>query len=71
MPDPGKISIKIYNLLGEEIFTLFKGSLDTGRHLFTWNGTNIKGQKCPSGVYIYQVTAQNGFKASNKMILMK
>ena len=71
LPEAGEISLKIYNLLGEEISTLYQGSLETGRHLFKWNGTNQAGQRCPSGIYLYQVEGNQGFKASNRMIMIK
>ena len=71
MTEAGEINLKIYNLLGEEVRTLYSGSLETGRHLFTWDGTNQAGQRCPSGIYLYHVQINQGFKASNRMILMK
>ena len=71
LPEGTEVTLKIYNLLGEEIRTLHKGYLDTGRHIFKWNGTNQSGQRCPSGVYLYRIEGKQGFKASNKMILMK
>jgi photosystem II stability/assembly factor-like uncharacterized protein len=71
LPEASEISLKIYNILGEEVRTLFHGSLETGRHLFTWDGTNQAGQRCPSGIYLYHMEGQNGFKASRRMILIK
>ncbi len=71
LPEAVKISLKIYNILGEEVRTLFHGPLETGRHQFTWDGTNHVGQRCPSGIYLYHMEGNNGFKVSRRMILMK
>ena len=71
LAEAGRLTITIYNILGEEIRTLFHGSLETGRHQFTWDGTNQAGQRCPSGIYLYHVNGDNGIKATKRMVLMK
>jgi hypothetical protein len=61
----GPVSMKVYNTLGEEVFTLFNGSLDAGSYQLTFDGADL-----PSGVYIYKLTS-GSYSESKKMILMR
>ena len=64
------VNVSIYNILGNEIITLFNGELNVGRHAMQWNANNAYGQKVPSGLYLYQVTSDNR-TLIGKMLLMK
>ncbi|MFA6469719.1 MAG: T9SS type A sorting domain-containing protein [Bacteroidota bacterium] len=65
LPVAGKISLKIYDLLGREIATLVNEEQATGWKEVSWNGENAS-----SGVFFYQITA-GGKTETKKMILMK
>ncbi|MCK5075301.1 MAG: T9SS type A sorting domain-containing protein, partial [Calditrichia bacterium] len=71
IPVQTEIIVQIYNLLGQELHTLYKGELPAGRHFFNWDGTSKSGKKVPSGVYIYSIKIKSGQRYSGKMILMK
>jgi len=71
LPEQSEVTLKVYNLLGQEVVTLFKGSLHAGRHYFVWEGINQSNIKMPSGIYIYQMSTSTGYKFSGKMILLK
>jgi len=69
------VAIKIYNLKGQLVRTLYLGSQRTGCY-FTksraayWDGKDSFDQKVSSGVYFY--TLQAGvFKATRKMLILK
>lgn len=62
---PGFISLKVYNLLGEEIATLAEGLKQSG----TYN-VSFRGEGLPSGIYIYALKA-GSFSAVRKFILLK
>ena len=47
----GKLTLSIYNLLGQRVNVLHQGRLEGGRHLFTWAGDDRNGRQLPSGVY--------------------
>ncbi len=68
--DRANVSLTIYNTLGEKVKTLVNDSQAPNNYTVTWNGTNDKGARVASGVYIYRLTAGD-FVASQKMILMK
>jgi hypothetical protein len=71
-PQDGPVSIKIYNLLGDKVATLFENeNFKSGEyHEVNWNGRTQKGSLAGSGIYIVQLTAP-GNEARNKIALIK
>ena len=65
IPQSGYISLKVYNLLGEEVVTLFAGVQQPGKYLATFDGRGLA-----SGVYLYQLKAKNYVK-TKKLLLLK
>ena len=63
--EPCFITLKIYNVLGNEVATIVKDQLTTGYYTYHWDGS---GQA--SGVYFYKLQAGN-YTAVKKMLLMK
>jgi hypothetical protein len=55
---PTEIVIEIYNITGQQIKTLFKGTTN-GNLLLKWNGTSESGEKVASGVYLCKVNGQS------------
>ncbi len=70
IPKAEHISLKIYNMLGQEIKTLVDDDLNPGSYSKVWDGTNNLGQNVPSGVYIYTLQAGQ-HKLSKKMTLIR
>jgi hypothetical protein len=61
-----KVTLKVYNVLGQEVATLFDGKpLHAGVQTATFDASALA-----SGVYMYRLNA-NGVTATRKMILMK
>ncbi len=71
LPEQSDITLKVYNLLGQEVVTIFKGNLEAGKHYLLWNGTNQANHKMPSGVYMYQMLTTKGLRLTGKMVLIK
>ena len=65
LPKTGEATLKIFNILGEEMETLLSASLHSGSHSQQWNAG-----KMPSGIYYYQLQAGD-YQEVKKMILMK
>ncbi len=63
-------SLKVYNILGEKIKTLFDEAKYPGHYSITWDGTNDRGEKVASGVYLYRLSA-GPYSESKKMTLLK
>jgi len=70
LPKPSRVTIDIYNILGQHVKTLLDETRPTGRYEVTWNSTDDNGQKVSSGIYLYVMRAGE-FSRSTKMILMK
>ncbi|HET6273796.1 MAG TPA: T9SS type A sorting domain-containing protein [Bacteroidota bacterium] len=63
--EPGQVSLKIYNLLGQEV-----ASLVNERQLAGAYKVRLDGGSLASGMYFYRLQA-NGFVESRKMLLLK
>lgn len=70
MPKAGAVTLKIYNMLGQEVKTLINNEIAAGTYEANWDGDTNFGNKAASGVYIYKLEAGN-FKAARKMLLLK
>lgn len=70
VPVDSKVLIKIYDILGREIKTLFNDEVQRGQYTMEWNGLNESGNPMSSGTYIYRMIA-NEFVQSKKMLLLK
>jgi len=62
--------LKIFNLNGQLIRTLFNGTIGPGLHSVIWDATNQADEPVPSGLYIYQMKAK-GFIQAGRMLLLK
>jgi hypothetical protein len=71
LPVASMIKVKVYNILGKEIKTIYDGLGEPGKRLFSWNGTDANGREVASGVYIYILTTNEDISLTRKMILMK
>ena len=65
VPSTSKISLKVYNVLGQEVATLFEGVRQAGHYKAVFDAS-----KLTSGVYFYRLSANN-FVATKKLMLMK
>jgi len=71
VPQTADVSLKVYNILGEEVRTVFVGTLEPGRYFFTWDGKNNSGINVATGMYIVRFATKAGKAFSGKMLLMK
>ncbi|MCB0260113.1 MAG: T9SS type A sorting domain-containing protein, partial [Calditrichaeota bacterium] len=70
LPEASNVTLKIYNILGQEVYTLARGNLEAGFHTFQWNATDQYGSRVASGIYIYRLQAGH-FVQTKKMLLVK
>ncbi len=66
----GNTTLKIYNLLGQEVRTLVNGYVHEGKHTAIWDGRNNAGNFVSSGLYVYRLQVGD-FVATKKMHLVK
>ena len=65
LPVAGKVSIKIYDILGNEVADLVKEEMPAGRYSVEWNAS-----KYASGMYFYRIQIGNLIQ-TKKMVLIK
>jgi len=65
LPTAAKVSLKVYNVLGQEVVTLVDEVQDAGYKTVKWDGSAIA-----SGLYYYRIVAGN-FTDVRKMMLVK
>ncbi len=70
LPQAGKVTLEIYNLMGRRVVTLYDGYAAAGYHTVHWNGLNTLGRPASSGVYFYRLEA-DGKVISKKMVLLR
>lgn len=70
IPQNGKVSLVIYNTLGQKVRTLVHSEQKTGHYEIEWDGQDDRGIPVASGIYVYRL--EIGEKvASRKMILVR
>jgi hypothetical protein len=70
LPVPARVSLRVYNVLGQEVRTLVDGPMDAGFHTVTWDGRSSSGGLVSSGVYFYRVETDQ-FTETKKMLMLK
>jgi hypothetical protein len=65
LPVDGYVSLKVFNLLGQEVATLVNGVQEAGYKSIEFNSSNL-----PSGIYFYKIQA-GSFSDLKKMVIMK
>jgi hypothetical protein len=62
---PGRVTLKVYNTLGQVVATLHDGMLSEGQYRIPWDASQF-----PSGVYFYRMQSASDVQ-TGKLILMK
>ncbi len=65
VPKTASVSLKIFNVLGQEVATLYNGIQSPGSYTATFNGVNLA-----SGAYIYTLTVGDQ-TMTKKMLMLK
>ena len=65
LPKSEKVSVKIFNQLGQQVAVLANGDFSAGNHQLNFDGAGLS-----SGIYYYRIEA-GSFTQTKKMILMK
>lgn len=65
-----RLSVTVYNILGQKVVTLYNGLCKQETTVVTWNGNDVYGSKVSSGIYVYRVKSDHNY-ISKKMIYLK
>jgi PKD repeat protein/uncharacterized protein (DUF779 family) len=74
LPEQAKVTLQVYNLVGQSIKTLVSEKRVAGSHKIMWDGTDDKGMAVASGLYFYSIKAigeNNSFSQKMKMMLVR
>jgi hypothetical protein len=70
LPLDSKVTITIYDVLGQKVATLVDGAQDAGYKSVVWDSRNDAGLTVPSGVYFYRMQA-GSFSSVKKLLLLR
>lgn len=65
LPNASEVSLKVYNMLGQEVATLLQGRVNAGAQSIQFDASNLS-----SGMYIYTLKTEQ-FSKTRKMLLIK
>ena len=65
IPEKGMYTLRVYNILGQEVAVLLDDNINAGVHTFNFDATDL-----PSGIYFYNFSGNN-FTQTKKMMLLK
>ncbi len=70
LPESANVTLKIFNIKGQEVIKLVDESYEQGSYRVSWNGTNSVGKQVSSGIYFYRLESKN-FKQTKQMLLLR
>ncbi len=70
IPEESRVSILVYNILGQEVAKLVNEPQAAGFYTVDWDGRDGRGRQMASGVYLYRIKVGNVARVQ-KMILLK
>jgi hypothetical protein len=65
LPQSHEVTLKVFNIIGEEVVTLVSERLSAGSHSYDWDAGNLS-----SGIYVYRLQAGD-YVETRKMVLMR
>ncbi len=66
LPRAGKVSLQVFNVLGQMVATIAGGQYNLGQYQVDWNASRLA-----SGLYFYRLTVDDNVVATKKMMLLK
>ena len=70
LASPGNVRLSIYDLGGRLVRKLLKAQANSGNHKVIWDGKDDRGVDVSSGVYFYQISAENK-SLTKRMVLIR
>jgi hypothetical protein len=76
LPEASKVTLEVYNTLGQKVRTLINGHNNAGRYHVIWNGHDETNNPAASGVYLirFHARAKNSsisYQETRKIVLIK
>jgi len=70
LPEEAMVTLKVYNIKGQEVKTLVDEHKEAGYHAVTWNGLDNNGTSATSGIYYYRLVTGTHVEIK-KMVLLR
>lgn len=70
IPADGHVTLKVYNIAGQEVATLVNEYKTAGRYDVVFEAGNAAGVPLASGIYFYRITV-GGFTETRKMVVLR
>lgn len=70
LKEAADLQIRVYNLKGQLVKTLFHGYKAAGIHSLSWDGRDEHGSPLSNGMYLYRITSA-GFRSTIRTLLLK
>jgi hypothetical protein len=70
VPEAAQVHLQIFNVQGQLVTTLANSFQNAGAYKVTWDGTDMNGSIVPTGVYFYQIEA-NDFAQVRRLVFMR
>jgi hypothetical protein len=64
------VSLKVYNILGQEVATLVSERKSAGIHAVAWDSKDKNGMLLASGLYLYRIAA-GPYVATKKLTILR
>lgn len=69
LPSESRVTIRVYNVMGQTVRTIYSGTKESGNHSVQWNGLNNLGVQVSSGVYFLQIETPRHSNIQKMMLL--
>jgi len=70
LPAGGEVELGVYDLAGQQVTTLVRGTRPAGAHAARWDGRDESGRDLASGVYLYRLRS-GGRAETRKLVLLR
>lgn len=68
---PTHVTLAIYDVSGRLVRTLVDGAMDKGENTATWDGADNAGNRVGGGIFWMQMSTENGYTSSKKMVVLR
>jgi hypothetical protein len=65
-----EVDLDVFNVLGQHVTTLFKGSYTAGEYTVNWDATDKNGRRVATGIYLYRLRVGDEYM-TKKMLFLK
>ncbi len=70
LPEAGRATLRVYNIMGQQVAELIDGTMQAGIHRLDWRGTDDRERMLPSGIYFLTLSV-SGIQLNRKILLVR